>query len=255
MTLQCSICLSTFKDPVCLPCGHLYCKKCLTDHVNVPANQGLTSNCPDCRATFNIVIPDLSYLPAKYHPFISHAVRRVYIDTSAYTALQKKVRHAEKRLESKNWSEEALLKKCEGLAAARDAHAQGEAEAKQEIIDLEIRIEELDLVQDRCEELEREKVKLQRRSARLSAENQKLKERIEELESKDREVYSLWQEEEGIPYTPRHRSPSFALPDSILTNVYSRPIRPLPSRRRVRVESDSPPPNYTQNQKRARHYA
>jgi hypothetical protein len=70
-----------------------------------------------------------------------------------------------------------LLKKCEGLAAARDAHAQGEAEAKEEIIDLESRIEELEVFQQRCEDLEIEKTKLQKRSQRLSAENQKLKER------------------------------------------------------------------------------
>ena len=70
-----------------------------------------------------------------------------------------------------------MLKKCEGLAAARDAHAQGEAEAKEEIVDLELRIEGLEVFQQRYEDLEMENARVQRRSQRLSAENQRLKER------------------------------------------------------------------------------
>ena len=70
-----------------------------------------------------------------------------------------------------------MLKKCEGLVAARKAHAQGEAEARAEIFDLEERIEELDGSQERCEVLEIENGKLQIRSKRLSAENKMLKER------------------------------------------------------------------------------
>jgi hypothetical protein len=91
--------------------------------------------------------------------------------------MQKRLRHAEKSLESKKWSEDALLRKCECLVAARDVHAQGEAEAREEIFALEERIQELDGSHERCELLEIESGKLQRRSKRLSAENQRLKER------------------------------------------------------------------------------
>ena len=71
MVSQCSICLSNFKNPVCLPCGelidllfsshlrdwalgHLYCKKCLNEYVNAPGNTGMTANCPDCRTPFHL---------------------------------------------------------------------------------------------------------------------------------------------------------------------------------------------------------
>lgn len=70
-----------------------------------------------------------------------------------------------------------MLKKCEALTAARDAHARGEAQARLEVFDLEMRIEELEMFQERCEELVIENAKFQKRSQRLSAENQKLKER------------------------------------------------------------------------------
>nr|XP_043898382.1 E3 ubiquitin-protein ligase TRIM21-like [Solea senegalensis] len=44
----CSICLDVFTDPVATPCGHNFCKKCITKHwdVNVPCK------CPMCKETF-----------------------------------------------------------------------------------------------------------------------------------------------------------------------------------------------------------
>ncbi|XP_037306598.2 E3 ubiquitin-protein ligase TRIM21-like [Pungitius pungitius] len=45
----CSICLDVFTHPVTTPCGHNFCKACITDHwdVNVPPN------CPNCKEGFN----------------------------------------------------------------------------------------------------------------------------------------------------------------------------------------------------------
>ncbi|KAF8202419.1 hypothetical protein BJ912DRAFT_441979 [Pholiota molesta] len=118
MTLECSICISAFKDPVCLPCGHVYCKKCIIGHVNVPTNMGMTSTCPDCRSTFHTVIPDLTYLPEKYHPFVSPAVRRVYIDVSSHASLQKKLGQAEKQIDHLRSKEAKLQNRNELLANA-----------------------------------------------------------------------------------------------------------------------------------------
>uniref|UniRef100_A0A667XRP5 Uncharacterized protein n=1 Tax=Myripristis murdjan TaxID=586833 RepID=A0A667XRP5_9TELE len=44
----CSICLDVFTDPVALPCGHSYCKNCITQHwdVNTPCQ------CPMCKEVF-----------------------------------------------------------------------------------------------------------------------------------------------------------------------------------------------------------
>ncbi|XP_033982807.1 E3 ubiquitin-protein ligase TRIM21-like [Trematomus bernacchii] len=50
----CSICLDVFTDPVSTPCGHNFCKACISEHWdrNVP------SQCPNCQKVFNIK-PDL----------------------------------------------------------------------------------------------------------------------------------------------------------------------------------------------------
>ncbi|XP_028441076.1 E3 ubiquitin-protein ligase TRIM21-like [Perca flavescens] len=44
----CSICLNVFNDPVTIPCGHNFCKTCITDHWDsyVPCQ------CPTCRKGF-----------------------------------------------------------------------------------------------------------------------------------------------------------------------------------------------------------
>uniref|UniRef100_A0A3Q3EK60 Uncharacterized protein n=1 Tax=Labrus bergylta TaxID=56723 RepID=A0A3Q3EK60_9LABR len=45
----CSICLDVFTDPVSIPCGHNFCKSCITHHwdVNAPCQ------CPLCSKVFN----------------------------------------------------------------------------------------------------------------------------------------------------------------------------------------------------------
>ncbi|XP_074533832.1 E3 ubiquitin-protein ligase TRIM21-like [Halichoeres trimaculatus] len=45
----CSICLDVFTDPVSTPCGHNFCKKCITDHWDV----NLPFNCPNCIEIFS----------------------------------------------------------------------------------------------------------------------------------------------------------------------------------------------------------
>ncbi|XP_059190294.1 E3 ubiquitin-protein ligase TRIM39-like isoform X2 [Centropristis striata] len=44
----CSICLDVFTDPVTIPCGHNFCKTCITEHwdINVPYQ------CPNCKKVF-----------------------------------------------------------------------------------------------------------------------------------------------------------------------------------------------------------
>ncbi|KAM6917827.1 E3 ubiquitin-protein ligase TRIM21-like [Lycodopsis pacificus] len=45
----CSICLDVFTDPVAIPCGHNFCKTCITQHWNV----NVQSQCPNCKEVFN----------------------------------------------------------------------------------------------------------------------------------------------------------------------------------------------------------
>lgn len=54
--LVCSICLELFKVPVTLPCGHNFCKGCISDHWDkqkqAPAGSDASYTCPECRRAF-----------------------------------------------------------------------------------------------------------------------------------------------------------------------------------------------------------
>ncbi|XP_030280756.1 E3 ubiquitin-protein ligase TRIM39-like [Sparus aurata] len=45
----CSICLDVFTDPVSTPCGHNFCKTCITQHWD----KNVKCQCPNCKKTFN----------------------------------------------------------------------------------------------------------------------------------------------------------------------------------------------------------
>ncbi|XP_073423837.1 E3 ubiquitin/ISG15 ligase TRIM25-like [Dendrobates tinctorius] len=51
--LLCSICLSTFKDPVMMRCGHNFCRVCIDRVLDTQAGSGVYS-CPDCREEFQV---------------------------------------------------------------------------------------------------------------------------------------------------------------------------------------------------------
>ncbi|XP_074487473.1 E3 ubiquitin-protein ligase TRIM21-like [Sebastes fasciatus] len=60
----CSICLDVFTDPVAIPCGHNFCKNCITEHWNTSDR----CQCPMCKEVFTIR-PDL-----RVNTFISEMV-------------------------------------------------------------------------------------------------------------------------------------------------------------------------------------
>ncbi len=49
-SFKCSICLNVFSDPVTTPCGHNFCKTCLSEHWD---NNDLC-RCPMCNKRFNL---------------------------------------------------------------------------------------------------------------------------------------------------------------------------------------------------------
>ncbi|KAF8997902.1 hypothetical protein BDQ17DRAFT_1362807 [Cyathus striatus] len=191
MPTQCSICLSEYNDPVSIPCGHIYCTKCLSDHVNVPTNQGFTSTCPTCRAPFNTLKPDLTYLPRKYHQYVLPSVRRVYPAVIAPPQdpahLKEKVRQLEARIVAHKLREEQLLKQCERYHAAVLAHREGERNAIVEAREWEEQLEEAKEELDEVKE-ELDEVKLQLESVEDDLrEAEEAKEEAEE-EKDDTEI-------------------------------------------------------------------
>ncbi|KAJ3717869.1 hypothetical protein C8R42DRAFT_630158 [Lentinula raphanica] len=133
MTGQCSICLSDWKDPVCIPCGHLYCSPCLLDYIASSSEDGYTTICPTCRAVFPIVSPELTCLPKHVHRYITPSIRRVYLDNTAVQSLQQKLATSQNQVKNLQKESERLMLFCEKYQNAAEVHADGEAKARLEI--------------------------------------------------------------------------------------------------------------------------
>ncbi|KAI0630812.1 hypothetical protein C8Q77DRAFT_1135352 [Trametes polyzona] len=137
--LSCGICLDVLRVPVSTPCGHLCCEACLTSYIEASAD-ALNASCPTCRASFSIAIPDLRFVPKKYHSLILPSIRRVFIspnaqhDAEAAVESQRELRAQVARLTDKIdglvQDKALLMDRCEAAIRASQVHAQGERDER-----------------------------------------------------------------------------------------------------------------------------
>ncbi|CDR18331.1 unnamed protein product [Oncorhynchus mykiss] len=50
--LSCAICLDRFKVPVTIPCGHTFCRDCITAHWDTKSKSDIGPHCPICNEKF-----------------------------------------------------------------------------------------------------------------------------------------------------------------------------------------------------------
>ncbi|KAJ2913065.1 hypothetical protein MD484_g7344, partial [Candolleomyces efflorescens] len=58
----CPLCLKDLKEPVSIPCGHVYCASCIGNYATGSDKLTFKTYCPlaTCRQDFNLFIPDVS---------------------------------------------------------------------------------------------------------------------------------------------------------------------------------------------------
>ncbi|OJA08070.1 hypothetical protein AZE42_02232 [Rhizopogon vesiculosus] len=126
---ECGICLEDLEMPVCIPCGHVYCEECIRAHIN-SGNDALKSPCPSCRSVFHIAMPDLSFVPEKYHDFMVPSVRKLYMDIPSTSPLIAEIEQLKKRVATLSRDRDTLMEKCEGYMAASHRYADEERAAR-----------------------------------------------------------------------------------------------------------------------------
>ncbi|KAG7445102.1 uncharacterized protein BT62DRAFT_898526 [Guyanagaster necrorhizus] len=136
MSGQCTICLCDYKEPVSIPCGHVYCMQCLHDCISTSSRDGFTAKCPTCRTKFTIVMPELHSLSKQFHRYITPSIRRVFIEpnpSESYEELKHKLEVSEARNATLERDNRDLMESCERYMAESAAHARGERGATIEL--------------------------------------------------------------------------------------------------------------------------
>ncbi|KAG5725038.1 hypothetical protein E4T56_gene12397 [Termitomyces sp. T112] len=254
---ECSICLSSFKEPVCIPCGHIYCTQCLADFVNTPDNESTKASCPTCRAQFHLLTPDLVYLPKKYHEYVMPVVRRVYLDLPRYSDLKKELKSSRERIKKLEKDNDILMRQCERHMAAAKAQAEGERAARQRATDLQSQLrnkeeelyaadinaaEALGILKDDVDVSRAEYQTLEKAFNDLGRRYDKLKARQDQVDASTSR--SIAQEHHGHHSVSRksRQSLNFSIPD-----LYAGPARGVP---KPKARPASPPPVYANKRQR-----
>ncbi|KAK2464020.1 hypothetical protein APHAL10511_003964 [Amanita phalloides] len=196
-----------------------------------------TETCPTCRSIFYTVTPDLTYLPKKYHPYVIPAVRRVYIDGSAISSLQRKLARAETRVKKLESDQEILLKRCEAYMAASHAHASSESNAlieverlKRKVANLSTYMEATDTQQN---ELEKSVDQVKDEVAYWKSKYSWMKERLQSIDTQNGDDIDNDHKRKGKKSTKPHgdgMSRDASTSNDIVLETPTRQIKPIPRR-------------------------
>ncbi|KAJ3876163.1 hypothetical protein F5051DRAFT_412331 [Lentinula edodes] len=77
--LVCNICIDELNEPVCLPCGHVFCGSCIVRTVNTIKPATSLQPCPTCRRLYSIINVDPSTIPPPIRPHLVPSIRKLYL--------------------------------------------------------------------------------------------------------------------------------------------------------------------------------
>jgi len=200
---SCSICLDQLNVSVSIPCGHIFCEKCLLDYIETSPDAH-KATCPTCRSTFSLVGPNLSTIPKKYHEFILPPTRRVYFDVSNKTNYKLRISELEKQVADMERAQALLRERCDQSMATTRIHAVGQANA----------MKEAEGARNGMAELRKQLDETNTLCNHLREQNERLRQNQPYVDT-------------SVNYT---HSPSFTAPESHPT---MRPIRPMPNRQTI----------------------
>ncbi|KAK0188556.1 hypothetical protein F5146DRAFT_671382 [Armillaria mellea] len=119
----CSICLSDFVDPVCTPCGHVYCSRCITEATSTQRNEGsATAPCPTCRKLFSINDDPHFW---DFREYFGYPLRRLYAN-GLHVNFEDKVKKLENRIATLERENQRLRRRRNALLSPRHLSQQGE---------------------------------------------------------------------------------------------------------------------------------
>jgi hypothetical protein len=95
-------------------------------------------------------MPDLRYVPKKYHEFMKPSVRRLYLEIPSQEKLKEEIALLESHVETLRKDKQLLLSKCESNMTASAMYAEQEKNArtcaeksKAEVVDLKRKYDSL----------------------------------------------------------------------------------------------------------------
>jgi len=84
----CIICLDILKDPAALPCGHVFCYRCIIQVVRNITPYTQRHFCPSCRQPYTISQVDPTLVPHHLQQHVTPAIRKLHLEYNIPTRTQ-----------------------------------------------------------------------------------------------------------------------------------------------------------------------